>query len=115
MEGVNNGQGKEGDGQKNVLEEQRRGWRGQINSGKQGIYYGMDPGKSRSFPGPVCNDSQEQQPRRMGSGAVGGGDQKQEPAWGLTSLGMKDDPSVTRDQKAMPPHIRYFRLYLSPR
>lgn len=33
----------------------------------------------------------------------------------LTSLGMKDDPSVTRDQKAMPPHMRYFRLYLSPR
>lgn len=40
---------------------------------------------------------------------------KQEPSWGLTSLGMKDDPSVTRDQKAMPPHMRYFRLYLSPR
>lgn len=38
-----------------------------------------------------------------------------ELAWGLTSLGMKDDPSVTRDQKAMPPHMRYFRLYLSPR
>lgn len=46
---------------------------------------------------------------------VVGGHRKQEPAWGLTSLGMKDDPSVTRDQKAMPPHIRYFRLYLSPR
>lgn len=43
------------------------------------------------------------------------GGRKQEPSWDLTSLGMKDDPSVTRDQKAMPPHMRYFRLYLSPR
>lgn len=53
----------------------------------------------------IQNDSREQQ-MLMGSG---------EGVQGLTSLGMKDDPRVTRDQKAMPPHMRYFRLYLSPR
>lgn len=66
MEGVN-GSGEVGDGQKNALEQQGKGRGGQINSGKQGIEDGMDQGKCRSSPGPICNDSKEQQQRLMGS------------------------------------------------
>ena len=41
------------------------------NSGKQGTEDGMDQGNRTSSPGPVCNDSKEEQQRLMGESGPG--------------------------------------------
>lgn len=91
---------------KKAHEGEWAGWVGRLTQAmrKQKMEQSTDP--TEGPPHSVQHGSEEQQQTWTGSG---------EKAQGLTSLGMKDDPSVTRDQKAMPPHMRYFRLYLSPR
>lgn len=84
------------DGQKKVLEEKGRGWGGQITQANREQKTAWTKGTAQSAmtssPGPVCNDSKEQQQRLMGESGLGGGEGRGEgrsrsqcgtsPLWG---------------------------------